>query len=181
MSANFDAEVAERIKAKSQSTKPENGLSRIEDINARLTRLERQHADLVALGENFEGGSDQERNIIKARTDEAVIRVLGDMDILVQVLAMERPATAREVLIFALRALSPMQQAVRLIPDGYKNEIAMANAGCRLLRGLIPALETLSGTSRADLGCDHYRYSQPTTDDIIEGLRVPLTKTEPAA
>jgi hypothetical protein len=87
----------------------------------------------------------------------------------------------REVLIFALRALSPMQQAVRLIPDGYKNEIAMANAGCRLLRGLIPALETLSGTSRADLGCDHYRYSQPTTDDIIEGLRVPLTKTEPAA
>jgi hypothetical protein len=175
MSANFDAEVAERIKAKSQSTKPENDLSRIEDINARLTRLERQHAELVALGD------DQKRNIIKARTDEAVIRVLGDMDILVQVLAMERPATAREVLIFALRALSPMQQAVRLIPDGYKNEIAMANAGCRLLRGLIPALETLSGTSRADLGCDHYRYSQPTTDDIIEGLRVPLTKTEPAA
>jgi hypothetical protein len=175
MSANFDAEVAERIKAKSQSTTPENDLSRIEDINARLARLERQHAELVALGD------DQKRNIIKARTDEAVIRVLGDMDILVQVLAMERPATAREVLIFALRALSPMQQAVRLIPDGYKNEIAMANAGCRLLRGLIPALETLSGTSRADLGCDHYRYSQPTTDDIIEGLRVPLTKTEPAA
>jgi Invasion associated locus B (IalB) protein len=28
--------------------------------------------------------------------------------------------------------------------DGYKNEIAMANAGCRLLRGLIPALEALS-------------------------------------
>jgi hypothetical protein len=175
MSANFDAEVAERIKAKSQSTTPENDLSRIEDINARLARLERQHAELVALGD------DQKRNIIKARTDEAVIRVLGDMDILVQVLAMERPATAREVLIFALRALSPMQQAVRLIPDGYKNEIAMANAGCRLLRGLIPALETLSGTSRADLGCDHYRYRQPTTDDIIEGLRVPLTKTEPAA
>jgi hypothetical protein len=90
MSANFDAEIAERIKAKCQNTKPENGLSRIEDINARLARLERQHADLAALGD------DQKRNIIKARTDEAIIRVLGDMDILVQVLAMERPATVRE-------------------------------------------------------------------------------------
>ena len=36
ISANFDAEVAERIKAKSQNTKPENGLSQIEDIKARL-------------------------------------------------------------------------------------------------------------------------------------------------
>ena len=69
MSANFDAEIAERIKAKSQNTKPENGPSRIEDINARLARLERQHADLGALGD------DQKRNIIKARTDEAVIRI----------------------------------------------------------------------------------------------------------
>jgi hypothetical protein len=175
MSANFDAEIAERIKANSQNTEPENGLSRVEDINARLARLERQHADLAALGD------DQKRNIIKARTDEVIIRVLGDMDILVQVLAMERPATAREALIFALRALSPMQQAARLIPDGYKNEIAMANAGCRLLRGLIPALEALSGTSRADLSCDPLLFQPASTDDVIEGLRVPLTKTEPAS
>ncbi|MGA7323709.1 MAG: hypothetical protein WBX25_04320 [Rhodomicrobium sp.] len=50
LSANFYAEVAERIKAKGQSTEPENGLSRIEDINARLARLERQYARLRGQG-----------------------------------------------------------------------------------------------------------------------------------
>ena len=91
------------------------------------------------------------------------------------------PAGTANILAKELGIPWDIPLAARLIPDGYKDEIAMANASCRLLRGLIPALEALSGTSRADLGCDHYRYSQPTTDDIIEGLRVPLTKTEPAA
>jgi hypothetical protein len=171
---NLDADIANRIKAKGQPETP----SRIEEINAKLAELNRQHHELDDLLSTFEVGDDRGRSLIKIRSDAARALIGDDMQSLVEVLAMERPTTAREVLIFALHAISPVLEAVSAIPSKNAYETSMAVTANRLLRGMIPALEALSGTSRADLGYgDGFYRDSETNDELVEGLKVPL-KTE---
>jgi hypothetical protein len=174
---NLDTEIAQRIKSKVQPETP-SPHSRIEEIGARLAELNRQHHELDELITQFDNGGDDDRKLIETGSEAAMKHICDDMETLVEALAMERPATAREILICALYALSPLQEAISAIPEKAEYETAMGSAVSRLLRGMIPALEALSGTSRAELGCgDSYYSDYATAGDLIEGLKVPL-KTE---
>jgi hypothetical protein len=53
----------------------------------------------------------------------------------------------------------------------------MGAAAYRFLRGMIPALESLSGTTRADLGCDgSYYHISEDADDLIAKLKAATAK-----
>jgi hypothetical protein len=175
--SNLDADIAHRIKAKG---KPEQAQkhSRIEELNAQIAELDHLYGDLDHLTAHFEDGGDNERKFIKTRAQEAMIRNSNDKDALVRSLSLEQPATPREVLIFVLRALSPVQEILSsgIKDDANMYEVEEGHLALSLLRRIIPSLETLSGTSR-DLGCGDYYYSLPTDAELVEGLKVPL-KTE---
>jgi hypothetical protein len=173
--SNLDSEIAHRIKAKGQPGTP----SRIEELNAQIAELDQLYGDLDHLVAHFEDGGDHERKVIKTRAREAMIRSSNDKDALVRSLSLEQPATPREVLIFVLHALSPVQEMLSLGTKNNANayEVDEGQLASSLLRRIIPALEALSGTSRADLGCDNHYYNQPTDAELVEGLKVPL-KTE---
>ena len=178
LNPNFDAEVARNIRSKNAS--PETPTpSRIEEINAKIAEQERLHSEFDDLIAHFEDGGDSDRKLLEHRAKKAMDRTCTDRDALVRALALEQPATLREVLIFILRALDPVQTALSaaLKNDANLHEVEDGQTGYYLLKAVIPALETIAGTTRAELGCDGYYYHDlETASDLIEGLKIPLAK-----
>ena len=145
-------------------------LSRIEQLNAELVECERLSHQLDELTITFNSASSERKTsedvILKTNADYAEKRLLDRMETLANCLALERPTTARDTLIFALRAMAPLQELIMAVSE----ESFERKQGCiayRLLQGIIPALEDLAATTRADLGFD-----EPQTEtEIIEKLK----------
>ncbi|MGA7329423.1 MAG: hypothetical protein WBX25_34315 [Rhodomicrobium sp.] len=138
MSLDFDADVARAIRAKNMPAASDGRPSRIEELNAKIAGQDRLHGELDELIANFEDdGGDDDRKFIEIRADEAMLRARQDKDALVRALALEQPATLREVLIFILRAIDPVQTALDLAPGNNANpaEVEDGRVGSYLLRG----------------------------------------------
>ena len=93
------------------------------------------------------------------------------METLANCLALERPATVRDTLIFALRTMAPLQELIMAVSE----ESFERKQGCiayRLLQGIVSALEGLAGVTRSELG-----FEEPHTEaEIIEKLKNALTQ-----
>ncbi len=148
--------------------------SRIEQLNAELVECERLNHQLDELSTTLDSASGERKTsedvILKSNADYAEKRLLDKMETLANCLAMERPVTARETLIFALRALAPLQELLMAVSEEHSYERKQGCTASRLLQGIIPALEALAGVTRAELG-----FEEPQTEEeIIEKLKSAL-------
>src|SRR5271157_5996737 len=149
--------------------------SRIEQLNAELIECERLSHQLDELTVTLDSASSDRKTsedvILKTNADYAEKRLLDRIETLTNCLALERPRTVRDILTFALRAMAPLQELIMAVSeDSFERK-----QGCiafRLLQGIIPALEELAGTTRAELG-----FEEPQTEaEIIENLKNALAQ-----
>lgn len=150
--------------------------SRIEQLHAELLECEQLNNQLDELSATFDSTSDEHKTsedvILKSNADFAEKRLLDRMDTLANCLALERPATARDTLIFALRALGPLQELLMAVPEDHSYERKQGCIAYRLLQNIVPALEQLAATTRAELG-----FEEPQTEaEIIENLKAALAQ-----
>jgi hypothetical protein len=148
--------------------------SRIEQLHAELLECERLNNQLDELSTTFDSTSGEhttsEDVILKSNADFAEKRLLDRMETLANCLALERPAAARDTLIFALRALGPLQELLMAVPEYHGYERKQGCIAYRLLQNIVPALEQLAGITRAELG-----FEEPQTEaEIIENLKAAL-------
>ena len=168
------AENGREKEAEDRTSKP----SRIEQLNAELGECERLSHQLDELTITFNSASNERKTsedvILKTNADFAEKRLLDRMDTLANCLALEQPTTVRDTLIFALRAMAPLQELIMAVSeDSFERK-----QGCiayRLVQGMIPALEELAGVTRAELG-----FEEPQSEtEIIEKLKNALAQKEP--
>jgi hypothetical protein len=149
--------------------------SRIEQLNAELVECERLSHQLDELTLTLDSASGESKTsedvTLKTIADYTEKHLLDRIKTLANCLALERPTTAREGLIFALRAMAPLQELMMAVSeDSFERK-----QGCiayRLLQGIIPALEELAGVTRAELG---FEESQTETE-VIEKLKNALAR-----
>jgi len=154
----------------------DSGPSRIEQLHAELLECERLNIQLDELSTTFDATSSEDKTsediILKSDADFAEKRLLDRIETLANCLALERPSTARETLIFALRALGPLQELLMAVPEEHSYERKQGCIANGLLRGIIPALEQLAGITRGGLG-----FEEPQTEaEIIEKLKAALAQ-----
>ena len=150
--------------------------SRIEQLHAELLECEQLNNQLDELSTTFDSTSGEHKTsedvILKSNADFAEKRLLDRMETLANCLALERPATTRETLIFALRALGPLQELLMAVPEDHSYERKQGCIAYRLLQNIVPALEQLAATTRAELG-----FEEPQTEaEIIENLKAALAQ-----
>jgi len=164
--AHGETENGSAKEAKDRTPKP----SRIEQLNAELVECERLSHQLDELTITFDSAFSESKTsedvILKTNADHAEKRLLVRLETLTNCLALERPTTVRDTLIFALRAMAPLQESIMAVSeDSFERK-----QGCiayRLLQGIIPALEDLADTTRTELG-----FEEPQTEtEIIEKLK----------
>ena len=162
----------------------EDARSRIAQINAQLIDCERLSSQLDEMRARFEALSKSEApeyEILKSQADSAEEILLERMGSLANVLTLERPATIREVLIFALRALAPLQELVMAVSQEHVYERKQGDVAYRLLQGMIPALELFARVTRAELGFNEEYYSgigAQAEIEVIEKLRDALIQEQ---
>ena len=146
--------------------------TRIEQLHAELLECERLNSQLDELSTMFDSTSSGQKT-----TEDAILvsdavyaekRLLDRIETLTNCLALERPTTGREILIFTLRALSPLQNSLMAMPD---DEQKQGRVALKLLQGIIPALEELVGVTRAELGSEENQ----TEMELIENLERSVT------
>ena len=142
--------------------------------------------ELDELTENFASAQIDnptlEDEILKSNADDAEKAVLDRMGALADVLTLERPRTARDVLILSLRALAPLQEVVTAVPEEHAYERKQGDIAFKLLGRMVPALEELAGVTRAELGFHEEYYSriEPQTEiEIMEKLKAALAQRKP--
>ena len=150
--------------------------SRIEQLNAELLECERLYQQLDQLTSAFNSASGETKTsediILKSNADYSEKRLLDRMETLFNGLTLERPVTARETLIFALRALAPFQEILMAVSEEHNYERKQGCIACRLLQGIVPALEEIAGVTRSELG-----FEEPQTEaEIIEKLKSALAQ-----
>jgi chorismate mutase len=156
----------------SEATKP----SRIEQLNSELLECERlnQQLDELTAGLDFASkeGKSSEDVILKSNADYVEKRLLDKMETLANCMALERPKTVRDALIFALRAMEPLQELIMAVSDDHSYERKQGCMSYRLLQSMAQALEVLAGVTRTELG-----FEEPQTEiDIIEELKTALAQ-----
>ncbi len=150
--------------------------SRIEQLNSELLECERLNAQLDELTAIFESTSDERKSsediILKSNADYVEKRLLNKIETLANCIALERPQTARETLIFALRAMAPLQELIMAVSEDHNFERKLGCRSYRLLQGVAQALEVLAGVTRTELG-----FEEPQTEiEIIERLKTALAQ-----
>ena len=94
------------------------------------------------------------------------------METLANCMALERPKTVRDALIFALRAMGPLQELIMAVSEDHIYERKQGCMSYRLLQGMAQALEVLAGVTRTELG-----FEEPQTEiEIIEELKTAIAQ-----
>jgi hypothetical protein len=150
--------------------------SRIEQLNSELLECERlnQQLDELTAGLDFASaeGKSSEDVILKSNADYVEKRLLDKMETLANCMALERPKTVRDALIFALRAMEPLQELIMAVSEDHSYERKQGCMSYRLLQSMAQALEVLAGVTRTELG-----FAEPRTEiDIIEELKTALAQ-----
>ena len=154
--------------------------SRIEQLNSELLECERLNQQLdeltVSLDFASEEGKSSEDVILKFNADYVEKRLLDKIETLANCMALERPKSVRDALIFALRAMAPLQELIMAVSEDHSYERKQGCMSYRLLEGMVQALEVLAGVTRTELG-----FEEPQTEiEIIEELKTALAQKAPA-
>ena len=150
--------------------------SRIEQLNEELLDCERLNHQLDELTNTLDFTASEAKTsedvILKSNADYAEKQLLDKMETLASCLALERPVTPRETLIFALRALAPLQELLMAVSEEHSYERKQGCIAYRLLQGIVTALEEIAGVARAELG-----FEGPQTEaEIIKKLEAALAQ-----
>ncbi len=109
--------------------------SRIEQLNEELLECERLNHQLDELTNTLDYAPSEAKTsedvILKSNADYAEKRLLDRVETLSSSLALERPVTPREVLIFALRALAPLQELLMAVSEEHSYERKQGSIACR--------------------------------------------------
>lgn len=146
--AHFDGLIAAmKGEAEAVGRTADHPPSRIEQLNEELLECERLNQQLDELTNTLDAtpgdAKTSEDVILKSNADCAEKRLLDKMETLASSLALERPATPRETLIFALRALAPFQEILMAVSEEHSYERKQGCIAYRLLQGIVAALEEL--------------------------------------
>ncbi len=150
--------------------------SRIEQLNEELLECERLNQQLDELTNTLDSTPSEAKTsedvILKSNADHAEKRLLDRAETLSNCLALERPATPRETLIFALRALAPLQELLMAVSEEHTYERKQGCLAYKLLQGIVPALEEIARVTRGELG-----FEEPQTEaEVIEKLKAALAQ-----
>jgi len=136
-----------------------------------ISECERLNQQLDELTTTFESERRDDEScedvILRSNAESAGTRLLNRIELLENGLALERPVSARDTLIFALRALAPLQDVVMAISEEHSYERKQGCIALLLLQGIVLALENLAGATRPEPG-----FEQPQTEtEVIEKLK----------
>jgi hypothetical protein len=166
MSSNFDADIAQRIKAKG---KPEQAqkLSRIEETAARLVEVKTQYNDLDRASytaRHLRNEKYSAASHIKIAMDAA----LHEQHTLEQALSVAKPESLVDVLITLTVSLWRLDAIRDLASEDFKDDFETDRGIVEnTLERAIPVLEKHAGISLAELGLDSYFTLSKSPEELI--------------